>query len=565
MRHILSIAVTCLSLLFSTAVHAQTSDTRVMFILDGSNSMWGQIDGTAKIDIAKDVMSDLITDWDETVDVGLMVYGHRRKNDCNDIEMVALPGPVARSTLIDKVKSISPRGKTPITTSLLRAVYEGGGTQGNYSVVLVSDGLETCEADPCNAVFALEIVNPGLDVHVVGFDVTQEESQALQCIAERTGGQFFRAGNASELQKALGETIAVATEPVAPPTPAEPVPSQRLLAKLCETCDPLPELKVNWTIRDADGAILFDGLGLLYRDDPKIAPGTYMITARYESGVLLREAELIIGEDGTQQGIVNLKGGAAVISAYATDDQNTPADPIFYAFHPILNGTASDASLTESVTSKNRVWLPAGRYKVVATHDTITEIAEIEIIAGQDTRHAFDMRVGYFSPAAALTAGGAPLGGNMDYQLFRSEANANNNQARGIGFMLGALGAQKPLRPGTYYVRAILSYNRGTVSTRRVFPVEIRANQITAPIFDMDAGVLAHTIRSETGKRIENVDYVNSETGKRVSYFNFGGTNTAALPAGNYYLRVLSDGATFESDRFALIAGAHRSLEMTLP
>ena len=113
-------AVVFLLLALCTGARADPQ-ANVMFVLDGSNSMWGQINGTAKISIAKDVMTDLITDWDESVPAGLMIYGHRRKGDCQDIETVALPGQADRQTLISKVQSIKPRGKTPITLSLLTA------------------------------------------------------------------------------------------------------------------------------------------------------------------------------------------------------------------------------------------------------------------------------------------------------------------------------------------------------------------------------------------------------------------------------------------------------------
>jgi Ca-activated chloride channel family protein len=80
------------------ALTQQASDadekSKVMFVLDGSNSMWGQIDGTAKISIAKDVMTNLIKDLDPDINMGLMAYGHREKDNCSDIEVMALPGPV---------------------------------------------------------------------------------------------------------------------------------------------------------------------------------------------------------------------------------------------------------------------------------------------------------------------------------------------------------------------------------------------------------------------------------------------------------------------------------------
>ena len=65
---------------------AAAADENVMVVFDGSNSMWGQIDGVAKIEIARGVMENLLGDWVDDRQVGLMAYGHRQRGDCSDIE-----------------------------------------------------------------------------------------------------------------------------------------------------------------------------------------------------------------------------------------------------------------------------------------------------------------------------------------------------------------------------------------------------------------------------------------------------------------------------------------------
>lgn len=560
-----SCAAAVMVLLFgaSFSLAQNNVDGRVLFVLDGSNSMWGQIDGTAKITIAKEVMSDLITDWDEAVPVGLMVYGHRRKDDCRDIELVARPGAVDRDVLIDEIQSITPRGKTPITQSLINGALAIDSGSGKSSIVLVSDGLETCDADPCAAAFSFNVLNPGFDVHVIGFDVSEEESKALQCIADRSGGRFFAAGNADELKSALDETLAAAAVPATPP-PAEPEPSLRLYAKFCDTCETIDPPKVHWTIQGAEGSTLYNGLGLLYPDGPEIAPGTYRVSARYQSSNLVREAELVIGQDGQQIGAVNLEGGSAVMFAYASDDETIAAEPIQYEFFPITDGVAAGTLFASQASSNAAVWLPAGRYKVVATHDRVKESAEIEIFAGQETRHRFDMRVGYFQPSAVLTDGGDPLGGNVDYEVYGSQADAEARANR-IVFSLGAQNRELPLRAGDYFVRAIVTYQRKTQSVSRVFPFSIKGNQTTSPILNLQAGLLSHTVSSQSGKGISNIDYVRMSDDRRVAYYNRGGTNTLALEPGQYRLRVLSAGETYDTDPFEIDAGKTTTVDVAVP
>ena len=64
----------------------------MLFVLDASGSMWGRVDGEPKIDVARRVLGGLVRDLPADVSVGLQAYGHPRKDDCNDIEILAPPG-----------------------------------------------------------------------------------------------------------------------------------------------------------------------------------------------------------------------------------------------------------------------------------------------------------------------------------------------------------------------------------------------------------------------------------------------------------------------------------------
>ncbi|MEO1138014.1 MAG: VWA domain-containing protein [Pseudomonadota bacterium] len=203
-------------LLTSTAAVA---DDNVMVVFDGSNSMWGQIDGVAKIEIARDVMDNLLGDWAEDRNVGLMAYGHRTRGDCSDIEVLVQPGEAQRNDILTRIKSITPTGKTPLTDAVEQAATQLSYTDRPATVVLISDGLESCDRDPCALARALEQGGVGFTAHVVGFGLGNEEDTAsLSCIAEETGGQYIQASNADELGAALS---AVATA-VADPEPETP-------------------------------------------------------------------------------------------------------------------------------------------------------------------------------------------------------------------------------------------------------------------------------------------------------------------------------------------------------
>ncbi|MFC2172020.1 discoidin domain-containing protein [Acidobacteriota bacterium] len=179
--------------------------TNVIFILDGSGSMWGNVDGNTKIGAAKEVMAELTGKLPDGMEVGLMVYGHREKGDCSDIELLVEPGPVNRNSLRQAVQSINPKGMTPITASLERGIELLKGKEGASTLILVSDGKETCEGNPCDLVRKAREAGVNTKVHVVGFDVTDEEKTQLECIAKAGEGEYFTARTASDLRLAIDQ------------------------------------------------------------------------------------------------------------------------------------------------------------------------------------------------------------------------------------------------------------------------------------------------------------------------------------------------------------------------
>jgi hypothetical protein len=198
---------------------AYADEPSVLFVLDGSGSMWGKVGDQAKIEIAKSVMTDMVEQLPSEVNTGLLVYGHNRKDDCDDIAMVAPVGG-ERTALVLALNDINPKGKTPLTGAVQLAARELRQSEGSASVVVVSDGKETCDGDPCSA--AREAANSGVDlrIHVVGFDVTGEETEQLNCIAKEGKGKYFAAANSEQLVAALSE---VQKEVVATPAPSPPV------------------------------------------------------------------------------------------------------------------------------------------------------------------------------------------------------------------------------------------------------------------------------------------------------------------------------------------------------
>ncbi|WP_417249519.1 vWA domain-containing protein [Celeribacter sp.] len=232
------------------ATMAQAADD-VVIVYDGSGSMWGQIDGTSKVEIARDVLADLVQSWDAETNLGLVAYGHRSQGDCTDIETLITPAPVDRSSFIDTVNTIMPVGKTPISASIQHAADLLAYRDNPATVVLISDGVETCNADPCALSAQLAKQGVKFTAHVVGFDLDDAAQASLSCIADNTGGMFVPAGNADELHNALAQVQdAMVVEPE--PTPEPVIPEVILTAPAQVTTGAVFDVAWDQTIDSSD-------------------------------------------------------------------------------------------------------------------------------------------------------------------------------------------------------------------------------------------------------------------------------------------------------------------------
>lgn len=201
---------TLVATLAGPAIAAPPSD--LVLVLDASGSMWGQVQGENKIVIARRVLAELIEGLEDGRNVALVAYGHRSEGDCADIETIARLAPVDKAGLRTTIEALNPKGKTPITASLRQAVdlVATGGRPA--TVILLTDGLETCGGDPCALVSGARGKGIELVLHVVGFDVAKEDVSSLECAAQAGGGLYLTAENAAELSGAMEAAVALPAE-----------------------------------------------------------------------------------------------------------------------------------------------------------------------------------------------------------------------------------------------------------------------------------------------------------------------------------------------------------------
>lgn len=197
----------CVGVLAAPSV-ALAQQEQVMVIFDGSGSMRGRVDGKRKITIAKEVLKSASETWAEQgQEVGIVAYGHRRRKDCADIETLREPAFLTDDLLTAEIKKLRARGNTPLTAAVRHAAEVLQIEAQPGTVVLLSDGKENCDADPCDMARELEAAGNAFTALVIGFDVPDEAEEGLRCLAEETGGVYVAARDASSLLAAFGRVL----------------------------------------------------------------------------------------------------------------------------------------------------------------------------------------------------------------------------------------------------------------------------------------------------------------------------------------------------------------------
>lgn len=211
-------------------VQAETPAT--IIVMDGSGSMWGQIDGRPKLEIARETVAGVLTQIPAEQELGLLAYGHREKGNCSDIELMVPPAPGTAGQIRDAVNAMRFLGKTPLSDAVRQAAEALRSGEEAATVVLVTDGLETCAADPCALGQELEAAGLNFTAHVIGFGLSEAEGAQVSCLADTTGGRYLEAANAADLAEALRATVTAPPSPPVPPKPRRYFPGAPMMAAI---------------------------------------------------------------------------------------------------------------------------------------------------------------------------------------------------------------------------------------------------------------------------------------------------------------------------------------------
>ncbi|MEW5826734.1 MAG: VWA domain-containing protein [Candidatus Bipolaricaulota bacterium] len=179
----------------------QGGPTSLLIVMDCSSSMAEEVDGEVKIEIAKDVILDLLDDLPTGSNVGLRYF-----QGCGNSQILVPVVPLNdRAAFRAAVQGLVTRGATPIAYTLDQVRGDFAAVTETKLVLLITDGMETCKGDPVKSAKALIEGGYDLKINVVGFDIGRdsEARDQLMAIAAATGGAFLAAENRDELRDAL--------------------------------------------------------------------------------------------------------------------------------------------------------------------------------------------------------------------------------------------------------------------------------------------------------------------------------------------------------------------------
>jgi len=360
----------------------------VMFILDASGSMWGPAGDVRKIEAAKEVMAKVVPALPDGVRVGLTVYGHRRKGDCSDVEIMIPPGSTDRDALLAKVKAISPKGMTPMAASVKMVADVLKTREAETTIVLVSDGIETCDKDPCATIKGLKDSGIKFILHVVGFGVDQKGRDQLTCFSEAGGGKYFQATDANSLLAAL-ETVKKEVEVKVEEAKTTTVKAKTKLGKLKITM-PESALKSQGEIkivRKKDNKVIKKAEPKAEGTHPLLA-GEYEVILQFNNTNYKPASEASLGQFEVKGGeVTEIPLGAMVLNKAKDLGDATVAIAVM--------PSGSDTPFVRNDAGGNDyyIWkakpLPAGTYDLALVYGRSPElfrvIKGIQIEAGKET------------------------------------------------------------------------------------------------------------------------------------------------------------------------------------
>ena len=342
----------------------------LVIVLDASNSMWGQVNGKTKIEIARTELNKLLAKPELSSQAQVMVYGSQSKSSCTDIKR--LDESADSEALSKAINQIRPLGRSPIGAALKQAASN---IQGQGSIVLISDGTESCDQDPCAIAKELKQQQPGLKIYAVSLQ-TENQNQTLTCIAESSGTDVL---SANQLDSVVPQWLQATNSPSASSQSGDNHAPGTLQLSAGAT-DSQAKLAANFIIYSSQGEVI-DSITAKTHVSKKLSPDEYEVSVLW--GAIKQTAKLKLDAGQTLNHHFNL-GALGNLNLKALDKAQQPVDANFTFY--TANG---DHIVDRLLKGKLQETLVQGSYKVKASFHGQTQEVLLTVKPETDVEHVF--------------------------------------------------------------------------------------------------------------------------------------------------------------------------------
>ena len=208
---IISVLIILIQLVNGQELNKKSPDTRILFIFDASQSMAGYWESDQKINIARNILIHIIDSLEQlqNVQMGLRVYGHQSPvppQDCNDTKLEVPFGLNNASRIRQELRFVTPKGTTPIAHSLQLGGKDFPPCDDCRNIIiLITDGIEACEGDPCAVSLELQKKGITLKPFVIGIGMDEGFKKTFECI-----GNYYNASDEEKFREVMEVVISQA-------------------------------------------------------------------------------------------------------------------------------------------------------------------------------------------------------------------------------------------------------------------------------------------------------------------------------------------------------------------
>ena len=454
-------------LLFSIlSTYSQEQPSPILFIYDASGSMWGQLNGKTKKEIASNVLETTINRMSENQNIGLIAYGHRSKGDCNDIEYMVNLSNTSKQAITNAIDGINPLGKTPLALSATLAINSLKMSNTKATIILITDGIESCDGDLCQIVTDAKANGIDFKLHIVGFGLKDGEKEQLKCSATAGGGNYYDANDTTELGDGLTEATSQTID--------KPKGNFSVYAvKNRQSVDAWVRARNLSTKLEVDAS-------RTYRDTAFV----YLSSGKYEIEIVPLENTDIpgtsitveINQDQLQHHDISFDSGILEVT---TTNNGEPWDAVVKMYYA---KTGKLAANTRTYSRTKQMEFTAGIYKIKCQAlnlkgiETYTEIDNVEIKSNITQSISHDFKSGTAS-VGVQTAGGELIDATVNFY----EKSTGENVAAARTYTTEKNNPRQfTLNPGTYEVKIVtLGVHKGNKET---FTLKVRQGETTEKI-----------------------------------------------------------------------------------